>query len=51
LAGFALTIVGLREKGLLEGTEALAKLAVLASHGRYKNPIIEDARGKLEAKP
>src|SRR5579885_531019 len=40
-----------REKGLLEGPEALEKLARLAKHGRYKDSIIEDARRKLEAKP
>jgi predicted nucleic acid-binding protein len=40
-----------REKGFLEGPEALEKLARLAKHGRYKDSIIEDARRKLEAKP
>lgn len=40
-----------REKGLLEGPEALERLARLAKHGRYKDSIIEDARRKLEAKP
>jgi predicted nucleic acid-binding protein len=40
-----------REKGLLEESEALEKLAVLARHGRYKDPIVEDAKRKLEAKP
>jgi hypothetical protein len=40
-----------REKGLLEGPDALAKLGLLAKHGRYKNSIIEDARLKLEARP
>jgi uncharacterized protein len=39
------------EKGLLEGPDAGAKLALLAKHGRYKNSIIEDAKLKLEAKP
>jgi len=39
-----------RGKGLLEKPEALAKLALLAKHGRYKDSIIEDARLKLEAK-
>jgi predicted nucleic acid-binding protein len=38
------------EKGLLEGSVALAKLAMLAKYGRYKNSIIEDARLKLELK-
>jgi len=40
-----------REKKLLEGHEALAKLERLAKYGRYKNSIIEDARMKLEAEP
>ncbi len=40
-----------REKGLLEGPDAIAKLALLAKHGRYRHSIIEDARLKLEAKP
>jgi uncharacterized protein len=40
-----------REKGLLEGPEALERLARLAKYGRYKDSIIEDARLKLEAKP
>ena len=40
-----------REKGLLEDSDALDKLALLARHGRYKNSIVEDARLKLEAKP
>jgi len=40
-----------REKGLLEETDALEKLSSLAKHGRYKDSIIEDARGRLEAKP
>ena len=39
-----------REKGLLEETDALEKLSSLAKHGRYKDSIIEDARGRLEAK-
>jgi predicted nucleic acid-binding protein len=39
-----------REKGFLEGPEALEKLARLAEHGRYKDSIIDDARLKLEAK-
>ncbi|MHB8539119.1 MAG: hypothetical protein ACYDCS_14045 [Candidatus Dormibacteria bacterium] len=40
-----------REKKLLEGPDALAKLELLAKYGRYKNSIIEDARLKLEAEP
>ena len=39
-----------RKKGLLEGPEALGKLARLANYGRYKDSIIDDARLKLEAK-
>jgi predicted nucleic acid-binding protein len=39
-----------REKGLLQGSEALEKLALLAKYGRYRDSIIEDARRKLEAK-
>jgi predicted nucleic acid-binding protein len=39
-----------REKGLLQVSEALEKLASLAKHGRYKDSIIEDARRRLEAK-
>ena len=55
LLGIAfITAVGIlirsREKGLLEGPDALAKLAILAKYGRSKNSIIEDARLKLEAK-
>jgi predicted nucleic acid-binding protein len=38
-----------REKGLLDRGAAVAGLASLAKHGRYKNSIIEDARMKLEA--
>jgi predicted nucleic acid-binding protein len=37
-----------REKGLLEGPEALERLARLARYGRYKDSIIDDARQKLE---
>ena len=36
------------EKGLLEGPDALAKLALLARYGRYKDSILEDARRILE---
>jgi predicted nucleic acid-binding protein len=38
------------EKGHLADADALAKLALLKEHGRYKDSIIEDARRKLEAK-
>jgi hypothetical protein len=41
-------LVRSREKGLVERDAAIAKLATLARHGRYKNSIIEDARMKLE---
>ena len=40
-------LVRSREKGLLTGNEALAKLMTLAKHGRYKESILEDARRKL----
>jgi predicted nucleic acid-binding protein len=36
------------EKGLLNHSEAPAKLTALARHGRYKNSIVEDARQKIE---
>ncbi len=42
-------LVRMREKGLLPVSEALAKLAALATYGRYKQSIMEDARRKLEA--
>ena len=56
LLGLAFTtavgiLVRSREKGLLEGPEALEKLARLAKNGRYKDSIIEDATLKLEANP
>ena len=56
LLGLAFTtaagiLIRSREKGLLEETDALEKLSSLAKHGRYKDSIIEDARGRLEAKP
>jgi len=56
LLGIAFTtaagiLIRSREKGLLEGSDALAKLVVLAKYGRYKDSIIEDARLKLEARP
>jgi predicted nucleic acid-binding protein len=55
LLGIAFTtavgiLIRSREKGLLEKPEALAKLALLAKHVRYKDSIGEDARLKLEAK-
>jgi predicted nucleic acid-binding protein len=42
-------LIRLREKGLLEHGEALAKLETLAKYGRYKTSIMEDARTQLEA--
>ena len=39
------------EKGLLEGPDAIGKLALLAKCGRHKHSIIEDASLRLEAKP
>jgi hypothetical protein len=41
-------LVRSREKGLLDRSHALAKLATLAKYGRYKNSIVEDARRKME---
>ena len=56
LLGIAFTtavgiLIRSREKGLLERPDALAKLAMLAKYGRYKDSIIEDARLKLEGRP
>jgi predicted nucleic acid-binding protein len=39
------------ENGLLDQSEALAKLEALRRYGRYKDSIIEDARLRLEARP
>jgi len=41
-------LIRMREKGLLEPTEALIGLDALAKHGRYKATIIGDARVRLE---
>jgi predicted nucleic acid-binding protein len=54
LLGIAFTtaigiLIRMREKELLTVNEALAKLAALAKHGRYKQSILEDAKRKLEA--
>jgi predicted nucleic acid-binding protein len=38
------------EKGLLSRSSALAALAPLARHGRYKSSILDDARLKLEVR-
>ena len=53
LLGLAFTtavgiLIRSREKRLLETSEALEKLTLLAKHGRYRDSIIEDARQKLE---
>jgi predicted nucleic acid-binding protein len=55
LLGIAFTtavgiLIRSREKGLLERPEALAKLAILAKYGRYRDSIIEDARWRLEGR-
>lgn len=42
-------LVWSKETGLLEPSDALAKLALLARYVRYKESIIEDARVRLEA--
>ena len=42
-------LVRCREKNLITLSNALLKLALLTSYGRYKNSIIEDVRKKLEA--
>ena len=44
-------LVRTREKGLIEGPEALEKLARLAKYGRYKESILEDVRLRLEGQP
>jgi predicted nucleic acid-binding protein len=44
-------LVRSREKGLLDRSEALTRLAMLAGYGRYKSSIVEDARLRLEAGP
>lgn len=53
LLGIAFTtaigiLIRMREKRMLDGEEALAKLEILAKHGRYKQSILEDARKRLE---
>jgi predicted nucleic acid-binding protein len=42
-------LVRCREKNLISFSDALLKLALLTTHGRYKNSIVEDVRKKLEA--
>jgi predicted nucleic acid-binding protein len=41
-------LLRMREKRSLTASEALTKLNGLARHGRYKSPILEDARRQLE---
>jgi predicted nucleic acid-binding protein len=53
LLGIAFTtaisiLIRTREKALIDGAQALEKLALLARHGRYKISLIEDARRRLE---
>jgi predicted nucleic acid-binding protein len=42
-------LILIRERRLLPLDATLAKLAALATHGRYKQSIMEDARKRLEA--
>ena len=54
LLGIAFTtaigiLVRMREKQLLSTGEALVKLGTLATHGRYTQSILDDARRKLES--
>jgi predicted nucleic acid-binding protein len=42
-------LVRSRERGSIERSDALAKLAALARNGRYKDSIVDNARWKLEA--
>ena len=37
-----------RQKGLIDRNDALARLSLLARHGRYKSSILEDAKRRLE---
>ncbi len=37
-----------RQKGLIERSDALARLSSLAKYGRYKGSILEDAKRRLE---
>jgi hypothetical protein len=50
-ARIGLLIKAFRMYMVLGNPDALAKLGLLAKHGRYKNAIIEDARLKLEVRP
>jgi len=42
-------LVRCRERDLITLSDALLKLALLTSYGRYRNSIVEDVRTKLEA--
>lgn len=53
LLGIAFTtaigvLIRMREKELLTAEEAVAKLATLEKHGRYKQSILADAKRRLE---
>lgn len=55
LVGLAFTtaagiLVRSHEKGSISRSEALFKLDLLAKFGRYRNSILEDVRGNLEAR-
>jgi len=41
-------LVRSHQKGLIDRSDSLVRLAALAKHGRYKSSIIEDAKRKLE---
>ena len=43
-------LVHSREKGWIDRSSSLIKLATLAMHGRYKDSIIADAKLRLEAR-
>jgi predicted nucleic acid-binding protein len=42
-------LIRCREKNLITLSDALLKLALLTSYGRYRNSIVEDVRTRLEA--
>jgi hypothetical protein len=44
-------LVRSRQKGLIDGDEALVKLSALAEHGWYRDAILEDARVRMEEQP
>jgi predicted nucleic acid-binding protein len=41
-------LLRIREKGLIDGAQALNRLSALAKYGRYRKAIVEDARLRLE---